>query len=148
MTSVKSELYIPGGKLNTFPISLVDDIRSANNGCGKNQALNCHVLSCCVFLSFPFTLAPSAGRIRLPFLPRFPPAVPCLLLTTSSPLLPPVPLFPLISPLYLSLFLFLSLSDSCLLCFMPEPDYRHVCCNLVLSCRNLPVYLSLPQFGY
>uniref|UniRef100_A0A8C7PFR8 Alpha galactosidase A C-terminal domain-containing protein n=1 Tax=Oncorhynchus mykiss TaxID=8022 RepID=A0A8C7PFR8_ONCMY len=26
---------------------------------------------------------------------------------------------------------------------MPEPDYRHVCCNLVLSCRNLPVHLSL-----
>ena len=75
----------------------------------------CHVLSCCVLsLSFPFTLSPSAGRIRLPSLPRFPPAVPCLLLTTSSPRFPPVPFFPLISPLYLSLFLLLSLSDSCL----------------------------------
>uniref|UniRef100_A0A8K9XIX4 GTPase activating Rap/RanGAP domain like 3 n=1 Tax=Oncorhynchus mykiss TaxID=8022 RepID=A0A8K9XIX4_ONCMY len=36
----------------------------------------CHVV---LSLSFPFTLSPSAGRVRLPFLPRFPPAVPCLL---------------------------------------------------------------------
>ena len=82
-------------------------------GSQSETMTNCHVLSCCVlFLSFLFTLSPPAGRFRLPFLPLYPPAVPCLLLTTSSPLFPPVPFFPLISPLYLSLFLFLSLSES------------------------------------
>ena len=120
--------------------------------CARRRSVSGGVLSCTVMLSclcpFPSPCLPLLVVVRLPFHPLFPPAVPCLLLTTSSPLFPPVPFFPLIRSLYLSLFLFLSLSDSCLLCFMPEPDYRHVCCNLVLSCRNLPVYLSLPMFGY
>ena len=41
-----------------------------------DPVMYCHVV---LSLSFPFTLSPSAGRVRLPFLPRFPPAVPCLL---------------------------------------------------------------------
>ena len=102
----------------------------------------CHVVSCfCPFLSPCLPLLVVLGY-------RFCPSFPQLFLVFSdyliSPLFPPVPFFPLIRSLYLSLFLLLSLSDSCLFVCVShaEPDYHRVCCNLVLSCRNLPVHLS------